>query len=276
MKASWAALSFIIGCLITVVIGVHPLTANNDLRIMWRSAQNFVDEGKFRLPDDVPETGERLTGPAGSLLTAHPPGLPLILAALYTVFGEDGLTVWRWLSVLVGGGITLMIERLTGRWYLAIFAMLSPPIVASLHLAGNDPLFILVLLLWFWWMPRANKDMAGLLIFGLLAAAACLLRYTGILFIPVGWFAITGRERLVRAMIYTGIAFVPISYWLWRNWLLMGTLTGKRPPSPFTAAEVLTGVASVVASWGGLLLKGLILWVAVKLLLYLRSRISSS
>lgn len=209
----------------------------------------------------------------GDLMTQWAPLYPLLLAGMGAVSGytTDGriLDVIRLFNALTYGGI-MFAAGLLFRRYLAspvmalvgVLAVLSSwaLLLISVH-AWSEPLFALLCLVFLLVLPHTldKPTPRGVAVLGVIAALACLQRYTGLFLVVLGGVAMlflldnrhTIRGRLSYALGFGVIALLPVSLYMLRNFLLVGKLTGAREMelTLTRTLEQFSNFAELMARW---------------------------
>jgi len=173
------------------------------------------------------------------------------------------------------------LRRLSSRWmalWLSLAMLLHFAIWdVALH-AWTEPLYNLMALVFLMKIPSAagGGRWRAILLMGLLAAAAWLLRYVGVtLVVTGGLFILFGSHlapfrRIKRAAAFGALASAPALLWMLRNQMLMGQMAGERSPSDFGLPQNLARVAKIAwwmvpESWGKWLPAGLLALLVVLL-----------
>lgn len=200
----------------------------------------------------------------GTRYAAWPPLYPTLLAAL-KLCGLDYVLTARCVSAASFG----LVVFLCGLWILrstksllwatlcSVCILVSKPLFGMSCWAWSDPLFILLVTLFFfvlrWLLSRPTVRLALLLT--LVTATACLTRYVGVVLIPVGIFLLlvgeaqTLRKRMVFAACLAAASLLPLALWLLRNQLVTGTLVGRRLPYDITLFRNIDLAGAIIASW---------------------------
>jgi len=126
-----------------------------------------------------------------------------------------------------------------------ISVLISYSIIQASLMALSESLFIFLTLLFFYYLDKyqSSGNYSSLFVFSLVAALACLTRYTGIIILITGlmgilfWGKKNIKVRLSDAGIFILIAIVPIGIWLTRNYFISGTLVGQRGTSSYSLFE---------------------------------------
>jgi hypothetical protein len=201
----------------------------------------------------------------GSPFVNWPPLFPTLLA-LSGLVGINPLDGARFLNAFVFG----LIIFTSGQLFLAhirsrtlailgtVSILLSAPLFAASVRAWSDPLFILLIVLFFMYLPRFLNEKRLVLLFFLsvLAALSCLQRYGGVTIILTGFALIIAPvlrvpllDRLKYAAFFAVISVSPLAIWIARNYSLTSTLTGIRPPSPYPLYQNVGYSLDVLTSW---------------------------
>ena len=195
--------------------------------------------------------GEGLDGVDGRPMSLYAPGLSWLLAVPAGRGAAEGaalalnlaglaaivLLVGLWLRRIVRPAVALAASAL-----LAI----SAPLVYVHSWVWSEPLFILLSVGYLVLLVRIARSPDGVrrlaVAAGLVAAAATLVRYSGVSLLPVAGLALLTRPAPIRQRLADAIAFgvafaVPVLPWLLRNQLRTGEITGERAvnAAPWTA-----------------------------------------
>ena len=222
-----------------------------------------------------------------------PPLYPLLLAGP-GLLGIDPYPWAEWLSALAFA-LTIFIagqwlrRRLTSRWLLlwgCLAIALAYPLARQASFALTETIFILFALLALRAAERFldRERRSALLGAALFTGLALLTRYLGVSLVVaiILLLALQGgvplRQRARHIALYGLLALAPLGWWLLRNYLLLGTLTGRPAYDAVTPAESIGQTLGVLAEWtGGVALAegvagsgwgaGLNFWAAAALLL---------
>lgn len=181
-----------------------------------------------------------------------PPLYPLILAPWSDPFNEA-----RWLNALCfAGTVALTLAALRRQSTVVLVGtgaalMLSPALRFVHQWVWSEPLFVTLVAAWFALLLAGVKTDRRMALLGLVAALLGLQRYVGILFVPLGVFALllyrTGWKRLT---VYILVAAVPPGLWMLRNILLGYPATGMdRGASYFSFASATETALGTGISW---------------------------
>jgi hypothetical protein len=196
--------------------------------------------------------------------TSWPPLYPTLLAML-KFCGLDYIASTRCISA-VTFGLTMFLAGLwvlkySQRLFLAVLCSLailcSKPLTWVFSYAWSEPIFLLLLMLYFLILPAVIKKptMKRVVGLGVVTAAACLTRYMGgVLFVVFVVLLMINREhpfwkRVTSAGVFGIVSVLPLGLWLLRNWVLTDTLTGPRFPSERTFLTNINLAGKLVASW---------------------------
>jgi len=233
-ESSWLALVLLLALVVRVgfVIGWH----------------RTHDPNQFELPDSESywELGRRLAAgepyavgtPERRVLRG--PGYPLVLAAIFRVFGQDvSPAAARWLGVLLGtltvGAVywlaRLIIDRRTALIAALVVALLPETVATSVVPLSDGPFclwMVLQLANWRWAVSGDDKKAAVLAaVAGASGGVATLTRPSWLLFTPLYLTAwLVGRRFrpqawLLSAAMLTGLVVVMMPWWV-RNWQVTG------------------------------------------------------
>ena len=182
----------------------------------------------------------------GAPLDSWAPLLPALMAGVHLVTGLSTLNSAALINILSVVASVLMMALFLKEMHLrspmwfyagtAAFALLSSSIALAANVA-TEPLFVVLILLFLWWGRRYFEDRAwsSLLLMGLAASLAPVLRwvgvtlaFTGVLFLLVvhwrDWWA-----WMRRSFAFGLLASAPFVLWTWgRNYRLVGNFVGPR------------------------------------------------
>jgi hypothetical protein len=102
-----------------------------------------------------------------------------------------------------------------------------------------------------------SRTRSSLLVLGLVAGLACIVRYAGITFIATGGFLLlcdTGMrplKRVWRILFFGFVSYFPLAINLWMNIHHSGTLTGHREKGVESFGTILQDFGSVFCEWLG-------------------------
>jgi 4-amino-4-deoxy-L-arabinose transferase-like glycosyltransferase len=168
------------------------------------------------------------------------PGLPLMLAGIYTVLGP-GLLRARLLNVVAAGLSAELLSRMAARASQGPVAPLLAPLLFLLHpgilLAelrmGVEIPFLLFCLCFLYLLDRANETrrLMAYVAAGLMLGLTSLVRSTALLFpllLPLYFIAREGRRppllsMLARVLAVMVAAYLVLTPWMIRNYRLVGT-----------------------------------------------------
>lgn len=200
----------------------------------------------------------------GLLYTDWPPLYPLLLAAL----GWVGLDPYLWAGGLNALAFALTIflagqwlrSRLTSRGLLLLGCMaiaVAYPLTRQAAFALTETIFILFILLALLAVERFlnTERRSALLWAALFTALVCLTRYLGLtLVVAIALLlalqaGVPLRQRAQRMALYAILALAPLGLWMLRNYLLLGTPTGRRSYDVLTFSETLVQTLGVLSDW---------------------------
>ena len=218
-------------------------------------------------------TGNGFIDWENNIYVLYPPLFPLLLALTGT-FGTDpadtagyvnaflcGLAIflssrWLWQHLRARPAPT---SRTLQTWLLiwaAVVLILSPPLSQVASFAWSEPLFILLTIsaLFTFNTFLDTGKRASLVLAAIFTSLACLTRYVGIT-IPATMCMLlllwkgTLSKKATDTVIYALIVGTPLSVWLLRNFLVSGTWTGPRYPSPYSFLFNLKKTFITLAGW---------------------------
>ena len=174
----------------------------------------------------------------------YPPLLSIILA-LFWWLNIDMVDTARFINVIAFSFIILLVGHYLSRHIRSHFfvigatfvIMLSYPIISVSSFVLTETLFILLTLFALvqmesFWSGRTAKS--GLVLSAVFSALAPLTRWIGITVIVTGIIliltcpAFPARKRYQYAVLYGAWSSLPLALWLTRNWIVDGSLTGRR------------------------------------------------
>ncbi|MGI9077428.1 MAG: ArnT family glycosyltransferase [Gemmatimonadaceae bacterium] len=201
----------------------------------------------------------------GERYVAGGPLYPAILAA-GGVFKMDPLTTARFLhaglfaaTIMVGGAWLARLRPPAALWLLGLVLMMTSAELMDLAInALTDMLFAACIAYSLSRMDAFLRDsnIRSLVLASAAASLACLTRYigiailvTGVALLLVGSRPKSLRLRIKEAGIFATIASLPTAMWVFRNYLLSSTTTGKRFPPFHTFTDFASSAVDVVALW---------------------------
>lgn len=167
------------------------------------------------------------------------PAWPLVLAALFSLFGY-GITAVKVFNLLCSIGTAaltfLLCERICGRRPLALLAaliaFLHPAIVIADSRGGVESFFMFFLMLFIWLLYRAfdNNRHASYAQAGIALGVLLLTKSTAVMFAPCvflyqltkNWSIAGFRRAFVSTALLSLVAGLILSPWIVRNFLLSG------------------------------------------------------
>ena len=223
----------IIAALIAAVIAV--LWLNNTIGISWDSTA-YMAAAKTRqdfgsLPSDY---------------ASFPPLYPLLLSLFPDI--PLGAKVLNVVSFALTAFLTMLVldpDPLTAV-FVGLLIILSPALQFIQGSAWSEPIFIALVLLFFYGIKRQS-----VMILVAATGIACLERYVGIMLIPVGMFAIwrMPEKPRISVILYLLGAALPISIWMLRNIMLGYGAFGIRHQGLTTWGLAISSTLGVIVSW---------------------------
>ncbi len=227
---------------------------------LWPDSVNYVSAARSFA------AGKGLIGYDGVPLVRFAPLYPVLLGSISRATGLDPLSYAHVVNAVLLAAIVCLSGFLLSRYVTfspalafvgTVAVLIVGPLVDVSVMAGSEPLFILCVLLFF--VSARGYTMGAstisLIAVTLSAAAASLIRYVGIVIIPVGVLLILfRRETQLKPRILHLFGFLVTSagsfgVWVTRNYLLTGTLLGPRHGSASTVIENYHRVLVNVLSW---------------------------
>ena len=209
----------------------------------------------------------------GLLYRDWPPLYPLLLAAP-GLMGIDPYPWAGWLNILafaltifvVGQGLRRLLTSRSLLLVGCLAAALAYPLTRQAAFALTETPFILFILLALLAAERFlnTERRSALLWAALFTALVCLTRYLGLtLVVAIALLlalqaGVPLRQRAQRIALYAILALAPLGLWMLRNYLLLGTPTGRRSYDVLTFTESLTQTGAALSDWTawGLLVSG--------------------
>ena len=223
--------------------------------------------------------GEGFTQFLGRHYIYFPPLYPALLAGAslgvfdpLAVAGPVNAVLFGLTVFVAGWWLRRRLEsRLLALWGCAAVAV-AWPLTWMASWAMSETAFILLALLA---LIQTEKFLEGgkrsaLIAAAALAALACLTRYLGVsVVLAVALLLVFRRgaapaEKARNLIVYAVVSLLPLCLWLWRTFLLTGTLAGNRGRAFYSLPEILDGAFYELAQWAA---RGLPLTLAVVLLL---------
>jgi len=209
-------------------------------------------------------TGRGFVGYDGQPYVFGPPLYPSVLA-FCGLYGPDPLRVSRYVNALCFGAVVFI----SGMWlhrhagfrplaFAGAAAVLASPVLLKVFMyAWTEGLFILLTVCALFTMGRwlAGGRIGAVVLTASGAALACLARWIGVTVVLTGMAVLLfrrdcgWRRRLGRAVLFGSASVLPVAAWGMRNWLLHGTVAGRRGQSAYGMVQNLRFVADVVWGW---------------------------
>ncbi len=227
------AIAGIVAAFMVILVSVkYGLAMSPDSACYLSIAENILKGNGFTIYDYMP--------------AVHwPPLYPLALA-LGGLFNFE-ISAWaRVLNALLFG----LTVYFSSRW---IFSKIENKILGIVGVLGllfslplfyvaksvwSETLFIFLIALFLIRLEKSilNHTVKDVLILGVLAAMACLTKYLGVALVfsyLIGLFFLKAdlRQKLINAVIFSAVSLTPLLFWMWRNYLVSGTLAGRRTGS---------------------------------------------
>jgi hypothetical protein len=210
--------------------------------------------------------GQGFTSFEGGPYVLWPPLYPILLAVPRVLFNADPLVFGAALNALAFAGIILLSGLLAARLldsdrflvsFTAAAALLMTGVFAVVVNIGSDPVFLVLMLLFFLLFEKFSRRNDQSLLAGMIftCSLACLQRYVGVTLVLAGFLGIlyVGRAELRRALVeasaFATLAVLPLLVWIVRNLIVSGTLLGVRDPSAWRLDENLQDLAFKVTHW---------------------------
>jgi hypothetical protein len=198
----------------------------------------------------------------------QPPLYPAVLAGMSWITNLDPLDC----AVFLNATLYSLFVWLVGRFVMVLFEppsisllllmtgafFLTYPVISVMLYLGSEALFM-VLLVWFLFAATtyairpSRKAMLSMLITAMLGSLA---RYAGVSLALAGALVVlmslrdeSVRRRLVKGSAFVLAAVVPLNIFIARNYVVHGTLTGRRGESAFTLSDNLRSMMDTFFSW---------------------------
>lgn len=242
-----------------VASGLAVLATLDGTGISWDSV-TYVQSG-INLA-----TSRGYVGVGGNVITAYPPGLPM-LAGLLHMIGIPPRPSLGVVNVIVAAPIVLLSWRVllrlpapgSFRLVATAFIAVSPVLLSVESMLWSEPLFILLTLAFLakcgQSIERRNVDWPSILTLGVLCWIAFAVRYMGLVLIPTGIVVLLvakwrpSRSDVIRIVGFVAVASSVPAMWMMRNQLTDGTLTGPRTPSLSTIPSIVDEVVTTLGRW---------------------------
>jgi len=195
-----------------------------------------------------------------------PAGYPVFLSTIMLVTGLEPMEFAVVLNGLLFAGLIFlsgwMMERFSNRnrvYKIIVLSIivLSPCLLEVYSMVWSETMFLLLSLLFiraarYYHLTRGLK---GVVILGVIAAFACVMRYAGVSLILLGGFLmVTDRglswgKKIAHIALF-GLIGISLAAWnMYRNHLLTGTLTGYREKAVTSLGKNLEYFGSVFCDW---------------------------
>lgn len=181
-----------------------------------------------------------------------PPLYPLVLAPFADKLAAAHLLNAVCLALTVA--LTLSALRRFNSWVLVGIgaAIILAPALRFVHgWVWSEPLFVALVAAWFALLLSGVQTWPRLVLIGLVAGLLGLQRYVGVLFVPLGLFALVlHRAGWKRMLVYALLAGVPLGLWMLRNILLGYPAAGmERGAAYFTFANATEQAIVTALGW---------------------------
>lgn len=195
----------------------------------------------------------------------YAPLYPALIALISRVTGAELATSARYIS-LMAGALFLILSVLLMRscspvqpfaTYGAVLLLLSPPFWGNYLMLWSETLFLPLSVLFLIMLDRylTHPRSGRLLLAAVVAAAASLTRYTGVVLTLVGVVFLLShrahppRSRVWNTLLFTLVSSLPLMAWLARNWYVSGTLMGERGSSLLGVMDALAYAVLEIWRW---------------------------
>lgn len=208
--------------------------------------------------------GEGFQAYDGEPFASWPPLYSIVLGTGAKLTAASTLSVAKWFNAISLGAIVILaiswLQTKFRSWLLipgmlAIF--LSPPVFHAANGVRSEPLFLLLCLL-FLRILESFVERPSWLAYGsliLIAAAACLTRYVGIVLAITATItaALATQYAFTKRLLALGVAgvlsIVPLLWWIARNRALAGNFSGERSASRLSVPDVLGDLFHTLNHW---------------------------
>ena len=216
--------------------------------------------GYFRLANDVAANG--LAFLAEDKSVTQPPLYPMLLALAKGATGASLAQVAAWSNALSAAlVVALLLEsarrcgvRPIGLAITGAIACGFAPFTAVWAMAWSEPAFLCCVAGCLLALQASGQSFRLVVTAGVLAAAASMVRYAGLVLMPVGfvWLLVAGgedlRRRALRALCFVAIPALVLCSYFFRNAWVSGAMLGPRPRS---SSGVLANFARMFEALGG-------------------------
>jgi hypothetical protein len=247
----WLPVLALVGILVAHAFYMHafyaPALGTPDDNGYWAQGSLMAKEGRtwFRADNDIQYIGMHwLVTEDGRYVSRYPPGLPVIIAAFYRLFGwEASVLVNPLLATLTLAGLYLLGRRLVGPWWaLAVCGTMAVnPLFNQFAIWCFSHMAVICFLVWgifllMVWTEKRRWYLA--LMAGLVLGSIPTIRYPEAVFglafvVYLLWDARVSREGLRQLPLVVAGAALPIVLLLIRNYQVLGSF--------FRTAYALTG-----------------------------------
>jgi len=201
----------------------------------------------------------------GKDLVLQPPLYPVILALIKKLTSIDPQISTSYFNAVLFGLIIylsglLLLKNLNSFTLVllgTVSVLISYAIVQTSLMTLSEPLFILLILFFFYYLDkfRSKQDYTSLFLLSIWASLACLTRYTGVILILTGMIFIliqqkrNLKEKFSQSLIFILITVLPIGIWIIRNYFISQTLTGQRAESSYSLSQNLGFFYDTLFPW---------------------------
>lgn len=274
---------FTYGAFIVLIQSGQGLRSGDDTIYYSYGAQSLIQGHGIRNQLTLSEREIFLDGPPGAPLTAWAPLYAIVLAGLKLA----GITPLIFHAGLNGAlsalGVLCIRQYVAVKWIKVAGAMAwltSPVVLVHGAIMQPESIFVVCVACLLIGIPATLEKPTPIRLANIatISAIACLDRYTGlfIVVIVVGLIVLQARvslvEKLVTAGVYCWLAVSPLLLWLVRNYYLMGTPFGPRPPAERGNAEPFVRLVVVLSDWATEFLLWIILTLSVLAIVWLWRR----
>lgn len=217
--------------------------------------------GYIRLARDISANGLAFLSQPKSI--SQPPLYPVILASISGVLGMSVVDAATWTNVFAAASLVAIIIVIASRFttsipvltLIGVLSCFSIPLTDVWSMAWTEPVFILIVYLIFLVLAAPKQSPVTVMAAGLLTAAACLTRYSGIVLLPVVsaviFFTTSAHiwKRCRAVMLYALPPILIFTLYILRNHLLSGTFLGSRAPSNTGLTWNVDSAVNVILDW---------------------------
>jgi hypothetical protein len=211
-------------------------------------AANTIGSGMLNREHDNPRL--QASYPSGAPYTQWTPLYPVLLS-----IGQRGLPiewVYRGINALALMGIFIILAWQPIHWSLRVGAIVfAGQVLQPAAISAMPDLLLFFLFLLFADAVERRRDWAYLI---LIAMAASLTKYAGVLLIGSGTVYLLYQKQWRLALLFTLLSALPLALWMTRNMLLTDTWAGTRTAATIPWHVTLRHAAWAIGGWIALLI----------------------